>query len=76
MKFSNSLVGALALSAIEVAAFPTAMYEEMAKGAVRGLSQEETEAAIKQMKEKRVLGVAPGFNAAGMLILMHEEELY
>lgn len=68
MKYSTSILAALALSATQVAAFPAVMYDMMERAEREGNLKQIAEAIEKNLKEKRVLGVAPGFDAAKQYI--------
>jgi hypothetical protein len=62
MKYSTAILGALALSATEVAAFPTALFDMMAR-AEDPATIESAATAIAALEEKRFVPRTPGFNA-------------
>lgn len=63
MKYSTAILGVLALSATEVIAFPTALFDMMAR-AEDSATLESAAAAIAALKEKRFVPRQVGFNAA------------
>lgn len=67
MKYSTAILGALALSATDVVAFPTALFDMMAR-AEDSATLENAAAAIAALKEKRFLPPTPGFDAAAQYV--------
>jgi hypothetical protein len=70
MRYSTAILGALALSVTEVVAFPTALFDMMAR-AEDSATIEQAAAAIEEIKEKRFVPPIPGFfNFKIMSLLM------
>jgi hypothetical protein len=63
MKYSTAILGALPLSVSEAVAFPTALFDMMAR-AEDSATLEKTAAAIAAPKEKRFVPPIPGFDPA------------
>ena len=67
MKYSTTVLGAWALAVSLVAAFPTALFDMMAR-AEDSATLENAAAAIAALKEKSFVPRTPGFDAASQYV--------